>query len=1400
MNRSTIGGICLLVVGMMIPHMVCGQTPGTTTFRVRTQDPADVDYNPENVMAIWVTTDTGVFVKTLKRQAGERIEYLYQWIANSNKNVTDAVTGATISTNETHNVTWDCRDTSGNIVSDGTYRIRVEFTTRNGSGPYTPTNYIEFAKGASPVTLNPADYDYTSSPYTGSPEFVNMQLVYTRSATPHDIAVSSITAPESVIAGNSVAIVATISNETSTDESGITYELRNTTTDTPVGSQTVTTLNGNSSTQKSINWNTTDLPLGEYELTATVSPVTGEGDVADNTRSVMIAVRNPRHRIATTQVMVAPRVAPLSTPDVTVTVTNSGDFAESFDVVLSDMTAGYIVATQAVASLAAGAYQDVVFPWNTAGLLQGVHHLKAQAGPISTEWNRDDNVAYAWTAIATGTVARALISLGSIWEYNDQGRDMHGANWKDSNYYSGLWGVGPAQLGYNNNPATLISYGDDSSNKYPCYYFRHTFTASAVPEALSAGLVRDDGAVVYINGREALRSNIADGPTLYDQFASGAVGGADETHVFPFTLDPTLVVPGINVVAVEMHQANGSSSDIGFDFELNASMPAWESQPDIAVIDVDLHDGMAGDIIAVDVPVENRGNMPETFTVSLNNLDGGGLIGSEDVLDLMPGGVEHTRFEWSTLGLMPGDYRIQGSISGVVGDINTGNDAAVSTGHVTIAEFRSDAAAVAGSIGGYCEDVAVAGDTAYIVAGSSLISLDITTLSNPTVLHCLHLTGLGRDLALSGSYAYVACGKDGVQVVDISSSTSLVHRLTFDTSGNANAVALSEAILCIADGARGLRVVDLDDPSNPSLDAVIRTGGAAHAVAVSGMTAYIADDKGILIVDISTPTAPATLGRVSGIGFGRAMVVSGTTLYVGDADGYLYVVDVSTPASASITGQVRLPGAIQDIALGASVLHAAVGLAGVSVVDVSTPASPTLSGTIPTADAATGLAWIGSKLCVSDGYAGMQILEPSTETPVIHGEFTDVSRSRASAVSGDYAFLASGNQGIRVYDVSAPSSAVFLGSSLAATNARDVALSGDMLCVADGQYGLALLDVTTPASPTLSGRYVSAILGSVRCVATASNKVVITDGRRVERVDVTTPATPVFTHSYDVPNYAYGIAWEGERVYLAAGRAGLAVLNAADLSEVTILPLPGIALDVAVSGDTAFVAAAGGGWHTIDITNPSAPVRVGSSSGTEDVLAVTVNSGRLHVANSVSTVSAFGVSQPLTPIELGVSGALARCMHLGGDAGVLLASEDQGGVALITAPENDIDSDGLDDDYEQQIVDADPGDDINSVEDVLGSDDFDRDGLSNWAEGIAGTSPTDDKSVFALISVDNTESVDDMVLRWHSIDGKRYTVLYSSDLEAGFTPLVTGVDAIAPINTYTTTVSTATGFYMIAVE
>jgi len=161
------------------------------------------------------------------------------------------------------------------------------------------------------------------------------------------------------------------------------------------------------------------------------------------------------------------------------------------------------------------------------------------------------------------------------WKYLDNGSDQGNA-WHAISFNDSSWASGNAQLGYGDgDEATIVSYGPDSNNKYATTYFRHYFIVSNVSSfsSLSLGLVRDDGAVIYLNGTEIRRDNMNSGEVNYNDFASTLIAGTDESTFFTTSVDPNLLNEGTNVLAVEIHQISGTSSDISFNLFLTASVP-----------------------------------------------------------------------------------------------------------------------------------------------------------------------------------------------------------------------------------------------------------------------------------------------------------------------------------------------------------------------------------------------------------------------------------------------------------------------------------------------------------------------------------------------------------------------------------------------------------------------------------------------------------------------------------------------------------------------------------------------------------------------------------------------------------------------------------------------------------
>jgi hypothetical protein len=169
------------------------------------------------------------------------------------------------------------------------------------------------------------------------------------------------------------------------------------------------------------------------------------------------------------------------------------------------------------------------------------------------------------------TIVNFPVSKNSEWYYLDNGSDQ-GTAWRAPNFYDGNWNYGNGILGYGDASATTLGFGPNSSNKYITYYFRKQFNVSnvtALADSLQFNIMRDDGAVVYLNGVEVFKTNMPDtGVINYLTWAASVVDGANERTYYTYYVPKSLLVNGINNLAVQVHQRDGTSSDLSFDMEV----------------------------------------------------------------------------------------------------------------------------------------------------------------------------------------------------------------------------------------------------------------------------------------------------------------------------------------------------------------------------------------------------------------------------------------------------------------------------------------------------------------------------------------------------------------------------------------------------------------------------------------------------------------------------------------------------------------------------------------------------------------------------------------------------------------------------------------------------------------
>lgn len=171
--------------------------------------------------------------------------------------------------------------------------------------------------------------------------------------------------------------------------------------------------------------------------------------------------------------------------------------------------------------------------------------------------------------------------LGSTWKY--LANNTRPASWETTGFADALWPAGVGKFGYGGDgEVTCIPSGGTGTvclpggNKYVTTYFRKTVTIPnpSLYANFEMNLFIDDGAVVYVNGVEVVRSNLPTGAIAHGTLALAAISGVGETTLNKFLIPTSAFVAGVNTIAVEIHQVNLPSSDLGFDMELLGNLDA----------------------------------------------------------------------------------------------------------------------------------------------------------------------------------------------------------------------------------------------------------------------------------------------------------------------------------------------------------------------------------------------------------------------------------------------------------------------------------------------------------------------------------------------------------------------------------------------------------------------------------------------------------------------------------------------------------------------------------------------------------------------------------------------------------------------------------------------------------
>jgi len=563
--------------------------------------------------------------------------------------------------------------------------------------------------------------------------------------------------------------------------------------------------------------------------------------------------------------------------------------------------------------------------------------------------------------------------------------------------------------------------------------------------------------------------------------------------------------------------------------------------------------------------------------------------------------------------------------------------------------------------------VYVKGNYAYCAAGyAGLDIINIANPANPQKVGNYETPGYTFDVTVKGNYAYAADGQIGLQVIDISSPSSPQLIGTCDTPGSCAGLYVYGNYAYVADGDSGLQIINISTPATMNVVGNFPIAHRTNGVFVVGNYAYVIMGEwdseidetfgGLIILDILNPALPQQVGSLN-LPCATGIYVLGNYAFLSitageiSSGGGLAIIDVTNPSSpVKVKLLNELYTSYTDIDIKGNYAYCVGGQnLGVTIIDIGNPTNPTFRGSIEIPGWGYGVHTVGNYAYVASGSNGLRVFNVSDRTnPVLAGTYDNSGIMEHLRVSGNYAYTGENdNGGLQVIDISTPASPTLVGNyNDPDTNMRGLFVKGKYAYAGYSGHELRVIDITDPTAPVLSGTYKHSRRWYPTGIDVSGNNAYVSDYESgLTIINVSTPSNPTLVKQYDISRGSRDIYVKGNYAYMSFFENGLKIIDISTPTSpgmVGSVDLPKGSNAVFISGNYAYVASAdygtasppvitSGKLYIINVANPASPSLVGSIDLPEIVSEVFVSGNYAYVTCGLSGLKMIDISNPASP-------------------------------------------------------------------------------------------------------------------------------------------------------------------------
>ena len=499
-----------------------------------------------------------------------------------------------------------------------------------------------------------------------------------------------------------------------------------------------------------------------------------------------------------------------------------------------------------------------------------------------------------------------------------------------------------------------------------------------------------------------------------------------------------------------------------------------------------------------------------------------------------------------------------------------------------------------------CQSVSVSGDFAYLgknrlLDGSDSIVelqvLDISSPENPTPLSSCFLDTCELlvweeshlDVSVFGNYAYVMYNvrepRNGIlKIVDISDPENLEVIWTSAQARIIQDFYISGEIAYLStydneNRNSQLLFLNVSNPAEPDSITVLEIEGYVSTVFIEDDLAFVFGDN-LNIINISDPQNPEIIGEAEnqrGFRLKNNLFVEGDFVFLVSGDWW---------------DGGRSPE--RDGEMGA-----------ITAFDVSDPTEPQEIGYIETGSGLISIYVSGDWVYTTDMYGNLYVFDVSNPSEITMRNAYKSRTPSVVCVSGDYAYVAAGDAGLVILDVTDPENPVETGYiNLEEMSIGQVIVEQDIVYVSTyGRVLIFCIDVSNAETPQVLSCYDTESFNNEDTNLRVSNGYVYyVDGNWLKIVAFSDPRNPEEIGEFETIPEIRNLFISNDYAYIIDSSDDLTVLDVVDPEEIILMDTCEIGWylsDVFVAGDYAYITSNRErrfsqyeGLYTVDISNP----------------------------------------------------------------------------------------------------------------------------------------------------------------------------------------------------------------------